>query len=97
MILIWTAAIGWIGLTGLVGLILTGFDKSRAHRGGRRVPERTFFALALVGGAFGILLACYVFHHKTRKALFMAVILLATALWLAALYELVSYFGTVST
>ncbi len=93
MILIWTAAIGWIGVTCLGGFILMGFDKSRALGGDRRIPEKTFFTLAFAGGAFGILLACYAFHHKTRKAFFMGVILAASALWLALVYELVNYLG----
>jgi uncharacterized membrane protein YsdA (DUF1294 family) len=93
VILIWTAAIGWIGVQCLAGFVLMGFDKSRALGGGWRIPEKTFFTLAVVGGAFGILLACYAFHHKTRKAFFMGTIVVATVLWLAVVYELINYFG----
>jgi uncharacterized membrane protein YsdA (DUF1294 family) len=50
-----------------------------------RIPERVFFRLAKVGGAFGILLGSGVFHHKTRKDSFIEVVLLVAVVWVAAL------------
>ena len=35
-----------------------------------RIPEKTLFALAVLGGSIGAMLGMAVFHHKTRKALF---------------------------
>lgn len=46
------------------------WDKFMAKKGGWRVPEKTLFLLALVGGAAGLLFAMYTARHKTRKPAF---------------------------
>ena len=89
----WLLVGGWIILSSLAGFLLMGFDKHRARGWGRRVPERTFFALALAGGAFGILAGSSVFRHKTLKGSFMGVIILSAVLWVAALAELARLLG----
>ena len=44
-----------------------GWDKARSKvQGARRVPEKTLFLLALLGGSVGALLGMHVWHHKTR-------------------------------
>lgn len=50
----------------VLACILMGYDKLQAIRGGRRIPERTLFALALTGGSLGILAGMLSFRHKTR-------------------------------
>jgi len=94
MILAWQLVIGWIALLGLVGFIVMGVDKSRARHGEWRVPERTFYALALIGGVFGILIASSVFHHKTTKSPFIEVVLLLSVAWIVILVELERALGT---
>ena len=90
---LWDFIAGWLALSGLAGFALMGLDKQRAREDGRRIPERTFFTFALIGGAFGILLGSIAFHHKTRKDSFIAVILICAALWLGGLFELVRLVG----
>jgi len=89
----WDLVAGWLLLSGLMGFVLMGFDKQRASEAGRRIPERTFFNLALIGGAFGILLGSMAFHHKTRKDSFIGIVLVCATLWLGGLFELVRLIG----
>ena len=44
---------------------LMGLDKLFAKLQKRRIPEKTLFAFAIVGGAFGGTLGMYGFRHKT--------------------------------
>jgi len=73
---------------GGAGFVLMGFDKRRARGAGRRVPERTFFALSFAGGVFGVLAGSSLFHHKSRKGSFMAVVAVSALVWLTFLVEL---------
>ena len=50
----------------LAAFFLMGMDKRRARRGKRRVPEKTLFLPAILGGALGGTLGMHLFHHKTR-------------------------------
>ena len=63
-----------------------GFDKWRAVRAGRRVPESTLALLGALGGWPGGLLGMKLFCHKTAKRTFqlkyaLALIPFAAALW----------------
>lgn len=42
------------------------FDKQKAKRGKWRVPEKTLFLFALLGGSLGTTLGMNVFRHKTK-------------------------------
>lgn len=55
----------------LAALTLTVLDKSRAKHGGWRVPEKTLFAVALLGGAAAMFATMRVIRHKTRHKRFM--------------------------
>jgi len=61
-----------------------GFDKLEARRGARRVPERTLHVLALLGGFAGAAAGIVLFRHKTRKAGFLALFVVASAVSIAA-------------
>lgn len=66
-----------------VAFVAYGFDKRRARRGGRRVPERTLQGLAAAGGWPGALAGRRFFRHKTRKRAFSLGLYAITALHLA--------------
>lgn len=65
-------------------LALFGLDKHRARAHARRIPEKTLFLLAILGGSPGALLGMYLFRHKTKKPAFTFGIPLILALQLAA-------------
>ena len=45
-------------------------DKRKAKKNRWRIPERTLFGSALLGGSIGALLGMYTFRHKTRHRSF---------------------------
>ncbi len=66
----WGILLCWLLLINLVTFLVFGLDKWKAKRkvkreSVRRVPERTLFLLAAIGGSVGALLGMKVFHHKT--------------------------------
>ncbi len=49
---------------------LMSIDKTRAQKGGRRIPERTLLLAAAAGGSPGAWLAMKRRRHKTKHAAF---------------------------
>ena len=79
----WLAA--WLILINLITFFVFGFDKLKAkykesHENARRVPERTLFLLAALGGSVGALLGMRAWHHKTLHSAFRIGIPLILAL-----------------
>lgn len=50
--------------------LLMGIDKSKARRGKWRIPEKTLFLSAILGGSIGAMLGMQTFRHKTKHASF---------------------------
>lgn len=82
-------ALLWLACASGLDFVLMGVDKRRARRDLWRVPEKTFFLLALLGGTPGALLGMWVFRHKTRHwyfryglpALLLAQLVLGVWIW----------------
>lgn len=55
----------------LVSFVMFGLDKLKAKTNSYRIPEKTLFSFALMGGTPGVILAMLLFRHKTRKASFI--------------------------
>ena len=55
----------------LVTLYLMAHDKSQARKHSRRVPERTLFLLAVLGGSLGAIVAMRIWRHKTKHPSFV--------------------------
>lgn len=85
----------WLVLINLVTFLVFGLDKWKAKRkvkkeSVRRVPEKTLFLLAILGGSVGALLGMKVWHHKTLHrsfrigipAILILQIVLPVGLWL---------------
>lgn len=65
----------WLLAINLVTFFVFGLDKLKAkrkvhHESTRRVPEKTLFLLAAIGGSIGALLGMKVWHHKTLHKTF---------------------------
>ena len=54
------------GVMSLLLFAMMGRDKALARSGGRRIPEKRLFLLALLGGGTGGWLGMRLFHHKTK-------------------------------
>ena len=54
-----------------IGAAVCIYDKLAASRGWRRVPERTLFFWALIGGGPGVYAAMLLIRHKTLHRSFM--------------------------
>lgn len=65
-----TGIILWFVFINVVAYLVMSEDKRRAQKRRDRVPERTLFLLAAIGGSLGILIAMYRKRHKTRHASF---------------------------
>ena len=63
---------------------LMGLDKLFAKLQKRRIPEKTLFAFAVLGGALGGTVGMYSFHHKTLHKSFAIGFPLLTIVQIAA-------------
>ena len=54
----------------IIGFAIMGIDKSKAKRGAWRIPEKTLFLIAILGGSIGSLLGMKQFRHKTKHKTF---------------------------
>lgn len=63
--------IGYLVLCNVCGLVLMKVDKERAKKHRWRIPEKTLFLVALLGGSAGAWLGMYLFHHKTKHWYFV--------------------------
>ncbi|WP_117170529.1 DUF1294 domain-containing protein [Paraliobacillus sediminis] len=60
----------YVFLVNLIAFILMGLDKRKAKKGKWRIPEKTLWFSAVMGGAFGSLLGMQLFRHKTKHKAF---------------------------
>ena len=69
--------VGWTP----VAFAAYGVDKWQATHDGWRIPEVVLHGLALIGGVIGAWAGRLVFRHKTRKPIFLIVLIIASVLW----------------
>lgn len=64
-------AVAWLVAVSLMAVAVTVWDKSRARRQAWRVPERTLWLIAALGGAVATYVTMRVIRHKTLHRRFM--------------------------
>ena len=86
---LWAVAAVYLALANLIAFAAMWIDKRRSKREGmRRIPEKTLFLAAILGGSIGAIAGMQLFRHKTKHWYFvwgMPAILLAQialAVWL---------------
>ncbi len=71
----------------LISFLTTAYDKYCAKRNRYRIPEKTLLLLSFFAGAFGVLAAFWLTHHKIRKKkLYICVFSLALVYFFLVLY-----------
>ena len=73
---------------GLITFLTYGYDKFRARRHGRRVPEAALQLQSLLGGALGGWAGMLVWRHKTQHTSFWIAQIAGTVVIVAALWLL---------
>ena len=58
-------------LMNLISFVLSYFDKRAAINHRWRIPEKTLFLSAILGGSLGLYLSMKIFRHKTKHLSFM--------------------------
>ncbi len=71
----------WLLALSVITALAYAYDKIAAPRGGRRIRERTLWALCLAGGVGGAWLVFLGLRHKTLHRSFWIVQSVATVLW----------------
>lgn len=61
----------WLIICSIFSFIQMGYDKRKAIKRQWRVPEKSLWLLALIGGAPGAFLGMIVFRHKIKKTKFV--------------------------
>lgn len=73
----------------IIAFFLMGIDKKKAQNGAWRIPEKTLFLSALLGGSIGAIAGMQLFRHKTKHRTFvigMPTILIVQILLAAAYF-----------
>lgn len=72
----------------IVAFFLMGIDKKKARTGAWRIPEKTLFLSAILGGSIGSICGMQLFRHKTKHKSFVIGMpaILGVQLSLAAAY-----------
>ena len=55
----------------ILSFLLMGTDKYKARHKKWRIPEKTLFLTAILGGSIGSILGMQLFRHKTRHTAFV--------------------------
>lgn len=75
----------------VLAFFLMGIDKRKAELGRWRIPERTLFLSAFLGGGVGAIAGMQLFRHKTKHRSFTVGMPLILLLWIIGLAALLYF------
>ncbi|NLZ81359.1 MAG: DUF1294 domain-containing protein [Clostridiales bacterium] len=55
----------------IIGFFAMAIDKNKARKNLWRIPERTLFIIAIIGGSLGSYFGMQIFRHKTKHNSFV--------------------------
>ena len=61
----------YVAAVNIVAFMLMFVDKEKAKRHKWRIPEKTLFMSAILGGSVGAILGMQIFRHKTKHWYFV--------------------------
>lgn len=67
--------------------LLYGWDKFCAKKRLQRIPEKTLFFLALIGGGLGGFMGQMFFRHKTKKLVFYIINIIGVFIFTYLIYK----------
>ena len=76
----------YFAVINILGFFAMGIDKDRAQKKCWRIPEKTLFAIAIMGGGLGTWLGMYMFRHKTKHGYFVKVVSVVMIIQMALLF-----------
>ncbi len=83
----------YLAAVNIILCAMMGVDKLLAKMQKRRIPEKTLFAFAILGGALGGTVGMYSFRHKTLHKTFAIGFPLLMVIQTAAVIYLVTKFA----
>ena len=72
----------------VIGAVVCVYDKLAAARSWKRVPERTLFFWALVGGGPGVFACMLLIRHKTLHRIFIPAVMVLQAAILLGIHHI---------
>ena len=83
----------YLTIINVVGFLAMFLDKQKAKKDKWRIPEKTLFLFAILGGSLGTTLGMNVFRHKTKHWYFKIGMPLILVLQIAAyIYLKIKFF-----
>lgn len=78
----------YLGFINIVSFVLFFIDKEKAKRDRWRIQEKTLHTTSFLGGVLGSIAAMILFHHKTKKPIFVAITTLALLVDIFVAYQI---------
>ena len=85
--------IGYLVIINLCGFLSMLIDKKKAEKKKWRIPEKTLFIIAAIGGSIGSIIGMHKFRHKTKHWYFVLGMPAILILQIALAYFLITKFG----